>query len=114
MIPTQEQHDALVKLAETAAKDIKGDHPEMDVSYDLYIEQINWPKNCRYCTTGSCWYCRSLGRPNRPPKRLVGVIDMGDAWQVVCDWHDDFWEMAPDDAYPIIEQILAVRRSSGW
>jgi hypothetical protein len=52
---TQEQFDALHKRAELVAKDIKADFPDFDVNFDLYVEKLG--------------------------TAIVGVIDMGDAYQ---------------------------------
>jgi len=80
---TQEQHDALEKMAENAAHDISGDFPDLETAYDLYIEDLDG--------------------------RTYGVVNMGDAWQYVGVWENGAWEMHYEDAYEVTERILRKR-----
>ena len=98
---TQEQYDALVKRADAVGKDIQADYPgPIDVNYDLWVEKLG--------------------------KSIVGVIDMGDAYQEAFElmtadaeaqreaglpaWS---WERSTEwpVAYEAIEAIIKIRMS---
>ena len=82
--------EQLRAIADAAASDIKGDHPEADVNYDMYIERFD--------------------------NMLIGVIDMGDMWQEVYCWFIDHWEQSIHlgDPQDTINLILAKRSRHGW
>jgi len=83
--------EQLRAIADAAASDIKGDHPEADVNYDMYIERMN--------------------------NLLIGVIDMGDQWQEVYIFFENHgWEQSifMGDPHDVINLILAKRSRHGW
>jgi hypothetical protein len=76
--------DALMEQAEATKRDIEGDFPDIDASYDLYVEQLG--------------------------VTLVGVIDMGDAYCECFEWHGGQWEMmARMNPHEVLERILRKR-----
>lgn len=84
-MPADDQvvHDKLQAIAEGVAADIRGDHPEADVDYNMYIEDLDGV--------------------------TTGVIDMGDSWSSVFVWGGGEWHMTSEDAYVVETRILRKR-----
>jgi hypothetical protein len=82
----QDKFALLQQQAESVGRDIKGDHPEMDTSYDLYVEDM--------------W------------RRTYGVINMGEAYQRVFVWNVHHQEWDEDngwDPFYVETEILKKR-----
>jgi hypothetical protein len=87
---TQEMQDAIQKIADDTASDISNEFPEMDVSYDLWVEAF----------VAAGW----------PPKDIIyGVVDMGEAHKQVYEWYEGEWLPTSVDAFELIEHIIAKR-----
>jgi len=84
-VTPQDKFALLQQKAEQVGTDIKSDHPEMDTSYNLYVEDLM--------------------------RRTYGLIDMGEAYQQVFVWsvHFERWEESTWDPYTIEDMILKQR-----
>jgi len=86
-VETQEKFALLQQKAEQVGTDIKSDNPEVDTSYDIYVEDLM--------------------------RRTYGLINMGEAYNQVFVWnvHFEQWEESSWDPYTIETMILKQRGS---
>jgi hypothetical protein len=82
-------HDQLEAKAEGVRSDIGGDHPDVDTSYDLWVEEL------RHSVTGS--------------RVTYGVIQMGDAYTEAFEWDGREWHPSSEDAHSLVDRIIRHR-----
>jgi len=79
----------LREIADCAANDIERDHADLDVEYDMYVEQVDGFE-------------------------LVGVVDMGEAWQGAFEWdaiEGKWYEAMHLDPSQVRDRIIEARMS---
>jgi len=84
-VTPQEKFALLQQRAEQIGIDIKSDHPEMDTSYDIYVEDLM--------------------------RRTYGLINMGETYMRAFVWnvHFELWDESTWDPYTIEDMILKQR-----
>lgn len=101
-----EAADQLREMADAIASDISRDFPELDTSYNLYVEELP--------VLSRAGVPESLVRvSNTRITYIAGLIDMGEAYQGTYEWFGDAWAMTGEDPYELEQRILRRRGFRG-